>query len=66
MAQIDPARPQWRKSTHSAQGDDCVEVAVLAGGGTVVRDSKNPAGPVLPFAATGFAAFIRKIKTDQI
>ncbi|GAA2457637.1 DUF397 domain-containing protein [Actinomadura vinacea] len=39
----------WRKSSHSGGGGgatDCVEMARLADG-IGVRDSKNPAGPVL-------------------
>ena len=34
---------RWRRSSYSSSGADCVE---LADGGAV-RDSKNPAGPVL-------------------
>ena len=34
----------WRKSTFSAGNGQCVEVASTLG---AVRDSKNPAGPVL-------------------
>ncbi len=44
-----------RKST--AQGQDCVEVAKLPGGGRAVRDSKNPGGPVLTFSASEWDAF---------
>jgi hypothetical protein len=33
----------WRKASFSSSGGDCVELAAAG----AVRDSKNPAGPVL-------------------
>lgn len=36
--------PSWRKSSHSGQETNCVE---LAGSLDRARDSKNPHGPVL-------------------
>lgn len=39
----------WFKSSRSAGGQECVEVAFVAGC-VGVRDSKNPAGPALMFA----------------
>jgi hypothetical protein len=54
----------WRKSSRSgSNGGACVEVAAVAGSkgdpGRVVavRDSKNPAGPVLVFTADEWRAF---------
>ncbi|WP_329339733.1 DUF397 domain-containing protein [Streptomyces sp. NBC_00663] len=47
----------WRKSTHSSdQGGDCIEIAEAA---TVIaiRDSKNPAGPILTVAPAAFRHF---------
>lgn len=38
------AMPRWRKSTHSGQDTNCVE---LTGSLDRARDSKNPHGPVL-------------------
>jgi hypothetical protein len=48
----------WRKSSYSdSQGqDDCVEVAF--GGTVAVRDSKNPAGPILTVAPVAWQAFL--------
>lgn len=49
---------QWRKSTRSTNTDSCVE---LNGRGSV-RDSKNPAGPRLP----GAASLVAAVKSGQL
>ncbi|PPK71152.1 DUF397 domain-containing protein [Actinokineospora auranticolor] len=48
---------EWRKSTFSESFGECVEVA-MADNGVVVRDSKNPAGPVLWFTRMEWVAFL--------
>jgi hypothetical protein len=60
VSTMDFAGAAWRKSSYSGGtgggNDNCVEVALvrhLVG----VRDSKNPAGPVLGFPARSFSAF---------
>ncbi|MET9656700.1 DUF397 domain-containing protein [Streptomyces sp. NPDC006510] len=60
--------PRWFKSSYSSNGGDCVEIAanLAAARGTVpVRDSKNPAGPVLDFPAGAFAAFVAGVKGGE-
>jgi hypothetical protein len=59
-----PAAP-WRRSRHSGStGGHCVEVA--AGNSVVrVRDSKDPAGPVLAFSAGQWAGFLRGISGGE-
>jgi Domain of unknown function (DUF397) len=53
----------WVKSSYSGgSGGNCVEVAALPDGGRAVRDSKDPGGPVLAFAAGHWEAFVRGIK----
>jgi len=47
----------WRKSSYSNNSGSCVELA-QHGSGLLVRDSKNPAGPVLGFSAARGAAFV--------
>ncbi|WP_306356139.1 MULTISPECIES: DUF397 domain-containing protein [unclassified Nocardia] len=47
----------WFKSSYSEGSSQCVEVAWLAEGGVGVRDSKDPAGPTLMFAANEWDTF---------
>lgn len=56
--------PRWFKSSYSENGGACVEVAVNLAGVVPVRDSKDPSGPVLDFAAGAFAAFVTGIKSQ--
>jgi hypothetical protein len=45
----DLANAHWRKSSYSGgNGGECVEIAHVDGA-IAVRDSKNPAGPLLTF-----------------
>ena len=61
----------WRKSSHSGDGNSCVEVATLINGGSQargvgvrgvgVRDSRQDGrGPVLEFGWDVWAAFIAR------
>ncbi|MBB5829418.1 DUF397 domain-containing protein [Micromonospora carbonacea] len=47
----------WRKSTRSGSNANCVEVAETARA-VGVRDSKDPAGPVLAFDRRAWTAFV--------
>lgn len=53
----------WRKSARSGQDGNCVEVA-YADRVMAVRDSKDPAGPVLAFTRADWSAFVDGIKKD--
>ncbi|WP_345963506.1 DUF397 domain-containing protein [Streptomyces sp. BRB040] len=55
---------EWRKSSYSgSNGGDCVEVAENCPTGTVpVRDSKNPAGPVVTLGAHAWQAFVNGLR----
>ncbi|GLY51102.1 hypothetical protein Lesp01_47580 [Lentzea sp. NBRC 102530] len=49
----------WRKSSYSGatEDGDCVEVSLSSG--ALVRDSKNPSGPVLTFGSAAWEIFLK-------
>lgn len=51
---------EWRKSSFSGANSDCVELARTPHA-TIVRDSKNPGGPVLVFPLPAFAQALRSL-----
>ena len=56
----------WRKSTLSSAGDNCVEVAFAADGRTGVRDSKQHGqGPVLVFTRAEWDAFLGGVRQGE-
>ncbi|NKY57644.1 DUF397 domain-containing protein [Nocardia flavorosea] len=63
---IDLSGAAWFKSSRSASGNDCVEVAHLRSGMVGVRDSKNPAGPALVFDPGAWDAFTAVISDDNL
>jgi hypothetical protein len=59
---MDLNRAAWRTSSYSGNnGGACIEVASV--GAVAVRDSKDPAGPVLAFGPQAWAAFTARVKT---
>jgi hypothetical protein len=61
---VDLTGARWRKSTRSGEGN-CVEVADNLPGVVAVRDSKDPAGPVLTFAPDAWAGFLAAVKRGE-
>lgn len=49
---------QWRKAAASTGNGACVELAAGDGGAVLLRDSKDPQGPVLTFTRLEIAAFL--------
>jgi hypothetical protein len=62
---MDLTSAEWRKSSYSSNGGNCVEVAANLPGIVAVRDSKNPDGPALVFATADWHEFIAGAKTGQ-
>ncbi|TDC79607.1 DUF397 domain-containing protein [Micromonospora sp. KC606] len=61
---MDLTHATWRKSSRStSNGGDCVEVAANLPGVVAVRDSKDPAGPVLAFAPSSWRTFVAATPT---
>jgi hypothetical protein len=64
MSRKDRPRAAWRKSSFSNADRNCVEVSMLDDA-VAVRDSKDPAGPVLVFTPTEWDAFTRGVVDGQ-
>lgn len=60
MIAPDPSKLVWRRSSHCGGASNCVEVASIEGVLAMVRDSKDPAGPVLSFPAASWLSFLRR------
>jgi Domain of unknown function (DUF397) len=59
---VDLSHIQWRKASYSANGGgDCVEAGAV-GRVLVVRDSKDPGGPVLAVAPQAWRVFVQRVK----
>lgn len=66
MSTVDFRGARWRKSNRSSGEDhvECVELAYVHSL-TGVRDSKNPAGPVLTFPRRGWFSFLSVTKSGE-
>ncbi|MGW0435580.1 DUF397 domain-containing protein [Micromonospora sp. NPDC003197] len=60
----DLSNASWRKSTRSGNGGNCVEVADNLPDVVAVRDSKDPYGPALTFAACTWTAFVAELRSS--
>ncbi|MER7754114.1 DUF397 domain-containing protein [Kitasatospora sp. NPDC097643] len=55
----------WQKSSYSGgEGGDCIECGQLAHA-VLVRDSKDPNGPVLTFSSESWKAFISSVQANH-
>ena len=58
MTEVDLSRAEWRKSSHSGQSGNCVEVARNLTGLVAVRDSKETDGVKLVISQAAWRMFI--------
>ena len=56
----------WAKSSFSFSNGNCVEVAQLPGRSVGVRDSRDPAGPVLRFTRDGWDTFLAGARRGKL
>ncbi|MEU1321736.1 DUF397 domain-containing protein [Streptomyces microflavus] len=67
MRALDLNAATWRKSSYSNQdGGQCLEVADGFTAVVPVRDSKNPQGPALTFAAADWSSFVAAVKDGDL
>ncbi|ADP83926.1 DUF397 domain-containing protein [Pseudofrankia inefficax] len=59
-----PSPLEWRRTSFCGIENACVDVA-FASTGIAMRDSKDPAGPVLLFTTTEWAAFLRGVHNGE-
>ena len=63
---MDLIRAVWRKSSYSSgNGGNCVEIAGNLLDVVVVRDSKDPDGPVLTLTSAQWRTFAAGVKTGD-
>jgi Domain of unknown function (DUF397) len=55
----------WIKSSLSFSNGNCVEVTELPEGSVGLRNSRDPAGPVLSFTPTEWDAFLRGARRGE-
>jgi hypothetical protein len=56
---------RWVKSSLSFANGNCVEVAGMPDGNVGIRDSKDPAGPVLLFTPGEWHAFLGGVQNGE-
>jgi hypothetical protein len=62
---VDLTSADWRKASYSSNNGNCVEVARNLPGVVVVRDSKDPDGPVLVFTRAEWRAFLSGARAGE-
>ncbi|MEU3569254.1 DUF397 domain-containing protein [Kitasatospora sp. NPDC036755] len=62
---VDLTGASWSKSSYSNNGGNCIEVAPGFPDVMPVRDSKDPHGPALIFAAEAWKSFISAVCSDE-
>ncbi|MFE6050486.1 DUF397 domain-containing protein [Kitasatospora sp. NPDC056446] len=65
MTDLGPTTASWVKSTYSQQGGNCLEIARGPRELALVRDSKDPHGPVLVFPAGAWKSFVATVRSGE-
>jgi hypothetical protein len=65
MTRIDVDGLVWRTSSHTADGNQCVEVAVLPDRRVAIRDSKHPDEAILIYTPDEWRAFIAGARAGE-
>ncbi|MFE2728413.1 DUF397 domain-containing protein [Kitasatospora sp. NPDC059327] len=65
MPPINLTGARWVRSQHSGNGGNCVEISPDFPGLTPVRDSKDPEGPALVFAADAWRSFVASVRSGD-
>ncbi|MEV7908000.1 DUF397 domain-containing protein [Streptomyces anulatus] len=66
MISPDLSGAEFRKSSLSGGGNNCVEVATNLPGLVAVRDSKDPSGPGLTFSPAAWSNFLAGIRDGAL
>ena len=61
----EPDRARWIKSSLSNGNNTCVETASVKQDEILVRNSRDPEGPVLAFTKAEWVAFIAGVKAGE-
>ncbi|MFJ1545308.1 DUF397 domain-containing protein [Streptomyces sp. NPDC088246] len=65
--EVSEAYATWRKSSYSGgESGDCLEVNDDCTACVPVRDSKNPHGPAVVFAASAWTPFVTAVKGEGL
>ncbi|MCL7376188.1 DUF397 domain-containing protein [Streptomyces sp. 35G-GA-8] len=66
MASANMLSVEWRRSSYSTNGGNCVEIGDGIADTVPVRDSKNPTGPILLASHTSWTAFLALAKATTV
>ncbi|MFJ2670350.1 DUF397 domain-containing protein [Streptomyces sp. NPDC087525] len=66
MASAPMLSVEWRRSSYSTNGGNCVEIGDGIADTVPIRDSKNPTGPILIASPTSWTAFVAFAKAVTV